>query len=187
VAEFFYADCVISDIQIESSTEHQKIVTARIDGRELKKLSMSEEMVGYFNGVGQGTQNRIWFYKYGLHGITLIAAVENAAGERLERPSASAGMKLFDLVMRPVAAGFLFWFAAWVLLFIPVMGVYGVEDAYDIINPIGLYGGIALGLWFSYKVLELYKKLANLDAWAAGDLTRYTKAVFGAGLAALKK
>lgn len=195
MAKFFYADCVISNVEIETQTKAQMLVTARIDGRELKKLSMSEEMVRYFNGVGKGTQNRIWFYRYGLTDITFIAAVENAAGERLERFAVSMGMKLYDLLVRPACVGFLLYFATWVVLFLPV-GVYfnrhggGAGDAYNIINPLGIYGGVALGIWLSYKSWDLYKKLANLDTWAAGDLTRYTKAVkaaFGSGLAALKK
>ncbi len=48
---------------------------------------------------------------------------------------------------------------------------------YNIINPIGIYGGIAVAIGLSFSAWHLYKKLANLDAWQSGDTTAYTKAV----------
>ena len=58
---------------------------------------------------------------------------------------------------------------------------------YNIINPIGIYGDIAVAIGLSFSAWHLYKKLANLDAWQSGETTAYTKAVkpaFGTGLAA---
>ena len=39
---------------------------------------------------------------------------------------------------------------------------------YNIINPIGIYGGIAVAIGLSFSAWHLYKKLANLNAWQSG-------------------
>lgn len=197
VAKFFYSDSVISNLEPLSTTGTYCTVSARIDGREVKKLGMSNEMFHYFTGVGKGTQNRIWFYR--ALGTLFIGGIENAAGERL-RAKETMGMKLYSLTIRPACAGFLVWFLSWVVLIIPVaIYVHSLAEKpwggpggaiYDIINPIGIYGGIAVAGWLFVFAWNLYKKLANLDTWPAGDVSVYTKAVkpaFGAGLAALKK
>jgi len=62
-----------------------------------------------------------------------------------------------------------------------------LNKVYDIINPFGVYGGIAVGIALSFTAWHFYKKLGNLDAWQSGETTPYTKAVkpaFGSGLAA---
>lgn len=197
VAKVFYTDSVISNLEPLSTTGTYCIVSARIDGREIKKLGMSNEMFHYFTGVGKGTQNRVWFYR--TFGNLFIGGIENAAGERLQVKE-KTGMKLYSLFIRPACAGFLFWFLSWVVLTIPVT-IYAYQVAANswkgpfdlvesIINPIGIYGGIAVAIWLFVSFWNLYEKLDNLDPWPAGDVSVYTKAVkpaFGAGLAALKK
>ncbi|WP_223448502.1 hypothetical protein [Pseudomonas sp. BF-R-19] len=195
--KFFYSDCVISDLR--RIAPGRDVFMASIDGRQSERLTMEPEVYQYLTGIGKGTKNRVWFFAPGFKKVLMITGMENAAGER-QVMKEKLSHKLYNLTIRPACAGFLFWFLAWVVLVIPV-ALYAYKKAtlsykgpgefiYNVINPIGIYGGIALALGLSFAAWHFYKKLANLDAWQSGETTSYTKAVkpaFGSGLAASKK
>ncbi|CAI8919933.1 RDD domain-containing protein [Pseudomonas sp. IT-P253] len=189
----FYADCVIDNITNEKIATNGKevVVTAWIDGRELQKLRMNGEMYRYFTGIGKGTKNRIWFCTYTRKDPLMIAAVENAAGELLKTPTFSKKTKFFDFVIRSVCLGGVVWFAAWVILFIPVAFVTSADfDAtYNFINPTGIYAGIFVGLRDALWSRKHMKKLERIDTWEAGDFNHVpaVQPKFGDGLAAMKK
>ena len=192
--KFFTTDCVISNLsRIEPGKD---VFKETIVGRQIERLVMEPEVYQYLTGIGKDTKNRVWFFAPGFKKALIIGGIENAAGERQVIKS-KLSHKLYNLTIRPACAGFLFWFASWLVLVIPVaLYAYNVAEKswkgpgatiYNIINPIGIYGGIAVAIGLSFSAWHLYKKLANLDAWQSGDTTAYTKAVkpaFGSGLAA---
>jgi len=92
---------------------------ASIDGRQSERLSMEPEVYQYLTGIGKGTKNRVWFFAMGFKKAMMIAGMENAAGER-QVMKEKLSQKLYTLTIRPACAGFLFWFLAWVILYIPV-------------------------------------------------------------------
>ena len=195
--KFFASDCVISNLsRIHAG---QNVFKASIDGRQTERLAMEPEVFQYLSGIGKGTKNRVWFFAPGIKKALVIAGIENAAGERQVMKS-KLSHTLYNLTIRPACAGFLFWFAAWVILLIPVsLYAYNVatlsykgpgEFIYNVINPIGIYGGIAAAIGLSFSAWHLYKKMSDLDAWQSGETTPYTKVVkpvFGSGLAAKAK
>lgn len=195
--KFFSSDCVISNLsRIHAG---QNVFKASIDGRQTERLAMEPEVYQYLSGIGKGTKNRVWFFAPGFKKALVISGIENAVGERQVMKS-KLSHKLYNLTIRPACAGFLFWLLSWVVLIIPVaLYAHKVaerswkgpgETIYNIINPIGIYGGIAAAIGLSLSAWHLYKKLANLDAWQSGETTPYTKAVkpaFGSGLAAKAK
>lgn len=185
--KYFYADCVISDVTGNQSG----LVKAKIDGREMSNIDMKPEIYRYFTGVGAGTKNRVWFSVQSiLHKkLVRIRGVENEAGERLiVKEKISTNLR--DLVISPPLFGFLVWFVSFIVLIIPMAIVAGQRDLMFKINVVSGILGFAAAVWYFFGAAGFIRKSAHLDAWSAGDVSKYSKTVkpeFGAGLAALKK
>lgn len=166
--KFFYADCVVSDVKyIRDGGSVTYVVTAKIDGRETKECIMDKTMYEYFNGLGAGTKNRIWFMtaKSGL----IFKVIENQAGERLVS-KITAKAKFDDFIRVPFAIN---------LFTIPCSISFG--------GPKLFYFGLCASAVILLMTVSLHKKLGNYEAWPAGDVSAFTSAVFGAGLGSLKK
>lgn len=187
MAKYFYSDCVISDVRGNVAG----VVSANIDGRQMSNIDMKPEIYRYFTGVGAGTKNRVWFsVQTILHKkLVRIRGVENEAGERLVvKEKASTSFR--DLIISPPLAGFLAWFVGIIVLFIPVAMVMGSDNLLLNVNVAAGTVGVAVAVWCFFGALGFITKSANLNAWPAGDVSQYTKAVtpeFGSGLAAMKK
>ncbi|MCK8669046.1 hypothetical protein M1M11_29655 [Pseudomonas azerbaijanoccidens] len=187
MAKYFYSDCVISDVRGNAAG----LVSAKIDGREISNIDMKPEIYRYFTGVGAGTKNRVWFSVQSiLHKkLVRVRGVENEAGERLVVKE-KIGTSFRDLIISPPLFGFLTWFVSFIVLIIPMAIIVGQRDLMFKINVVAGLFGFAAGVWYFFGALGFIRKSANLDAWSAGDVSKYSKAVkpeFGSGLAALKK
>ncbi|MDI3247707.1 MULTISPECIES: hypothetical protein [unclassified Pseudomonas] len=184
--QYFYADCAITDIEPIAGSKAITSVSAKIDGRQVKRMVIPAEMQLCFAGLRGDVKNRVWFAALNILGkrILMVRGVENAAGELFVQNETFA-WKFYDIVIRSAFGGFLAWFAANVIGLIPAM-IYSrnaVAALYEPTLQIGIWSGLAMSAW---TALFIYN-LSQMKTWQAGDVSRYStevKPAFGSGLAA---
>lgn len=172
--KFFYKDCVVSDLQrVDPKSD---VFTALIDGRKIPRLAMDNRVFHYLIGPGKDTKSRIWFHAPGFNkGLVIAGAGGNADGSHVER-----NMTLntqYRLMTRPIIAGILAWFAAWVVLIVPVLNLYSVTPSkgMELLGIVSVAFGCGVGALFLGKALWVVHKTNTLERWRAGSTDRYTE------------
>ena len=184
MAQHFYADCVITDIK-PIVGQPVANVTAKVDGRQVKRIIISKEMQLYFARVNGKEKSRVWFAVVSFFGkkALLVRALETQAGEKHVEKN-KTGHAFYDVVVRPVAGGAVAWFATWVLGIIP-MALLGGEAAVGALYMPSIWIGVLAWLYFTFLTIRFLNQLGNTESWPEGDPSRYSTAVkpaFGAGL-----
>ena len=171
---FFYKDCVVGNLQ---RVDHKgDVFTALIDGRKTSKLGMDNRIFHYLIGPGKNTKNRIWFYDPGFKkGLVIAGAGSDADGRNAERNKSFN--TLYKIATRPIIAGVLAWFAAWVLLAVPVLTLYGgnASSGVDLLETATVVIGCGTAALFFAHALWVVSKMKSLDSWLAGSIDSYTK------------
>jgi hypothetical protein len=174
VPKFFYTDCVITDLK--RFDFHIDEFTANINGRQAKRLAMTNDLYHYLMDSGHTTKTRLWLYDPGFNKALIVAAAKHIANEsNVQRNTSINNLRSFAI--KPLLAGLLAWFAAWVLMVIPVFSWYGAnaQKGVHLLETLTLQIGVAAAaLLFGYA-LWVRIKLARLDSWQSGDITPYTQ------------
>ena len=183
---FFYKDCVVGNLQ---RVDHKgDVFTALIDGRKTSKLGMDNRIFHYLIGPGKNTKNRIWFYDPGFKKGLVIAAVGGDAEGRNVVRNMSFNTQ-YKLATRPIIAGILAWFAAWVLLAVPVLTLYGgnARSGVHLLETTTVVIGCGTAALFLAHALWVVNKMKNLDRWRTGSTDSYTKELSSTPAAPLNK
>lgn len=173
VPKFFYTDCVITNL--ERFDFHIDEFTARINGRQTKRLAMTNDLYHYLMGSGHTTKTRLWFYDPGFNKALIVAAAKHFADEPKVLHNTSIS-NLRSFALKPLLVGLLAWFTAWALMVIPVFSWYGAnaQKGVHLLETFTIQFGIAAAaLLFGYA-LWVRIKMARLDNWQSGDVTPYT-------------
>ena len=183
---FFYKDCVVSNLQ---RADHKgDVFTAFIDGRKASRLIMDNRVFHYLIGPGKNTKNRIWFYDPGFKKGLVVAGVGGGAEFRNVERNMSFNTQ-YKLATRPIIAGILAWFAAWVLLTVPVLTLYGgnARNGVHFLETTTVVIGCGTAALFLAHALWVVNKMKNLDRWRTGSTDSYTKELSSAPAAPLNK
>ena len=171
---FFYKDCVVGNLQ---RVDHKgDVFTALIDGREASRLIMDNRVFHYLIGPGKNTKSRIWFYDPGFKkGLVIAGAGSDADGRNAERNKSFN--TLYKIATRPIIAGVLAWFAAWVLLAAPVLTLYGgnARSGVHLLETATVVIGCGAAALFFAHALWVVNKMKSLDRWRAGSIDSHTK------------
>lgn len=173
--KFFYMDCVISNL--ERFDFHSDEFSACIDGRDVERLAMDNTIYLYLIGPGKNTRNRVCFYAPGFKKALTIARISDAADPQKVMCNTSL-TSLSKLVFRPLIAGLLAWFAAWILMVVPVLSWYGANapKGVDVLEVLTLQiGCVAATLLFAYSVWVALKTTRSSN-WQSGGIAPYAKA-----------
>lgn len=172
--KFFYTDCSITNLQRVDTKDN--VFTALINGRKCERLVMDSEIYHYLLGPGKNTKSRIWFYDPGFRRPLTIVFAGGIAGTGFVARNLSLDTT-YKLVTRPIVAGILAWFATWILLVIPVLGLYGASasQGIDLIETLAVGIGCATGAAFLASALWVVKRATKFGQWLPGDIMRYTK------------
>lgn len=171
---FFYKDCVVSNLQ---RVDHKgDVFTALVDGRKAPRLIMDNRVFHCLIGPSKNTKSRIWFYDPGFKKGLVIAGVGGDAEGRNVVRNMSFNTQ-YKLATRPIIAGILAWFTAWVLLAVPVLNLYGgnTRSGVHLLETVTLVIGCGTAALFLAHALWIVNKMKKLDRWRAGSTDSYTK------------
>ena len=171
---FFYKDCVASNLQ---RVDHKgDLFTAFLDGRKTSRLIMDNRVFHYLIGPGKNTKSRIWFYDPGFKkGLVIAGAGSDADGRNAERNKSFN--TLYKIATRPIIAGVLAWFAAWVLLAVPALTLYGgsTRSGVHVLETATVVIGCGAAALFFAHALWIVNKMKSLDRWRVGSIDSYTQ------------
>lgn len=171
---FFYEDCVISNLQ--RADRKGDVFTALINGRKTSRLVMDNRAFHHLTGPGRNIKNRIWFYDPGFKKGLVITRVSSDAEGRTARCNSSFNT-LSKLVTRPIIAGILAWFMAWVILAVPTLTLYGGNASSGVhwLETATVVIGSGTAALFLSHALWVVNQIKNIDRWGAGSTASYTK------------
>lgn len=173
MADFFYDDCVISDIKALPNTRTGTVVSCKINGRLVPKMIMEKAMQRYLTENAAGEMHRVWFVVVSILGkrIITIRAIEAANGGRFVE---EFKIGIAGTVFRSAGLGYLVWMFAY-LAFGAVSAFLFRIDFEGLSIWAGVLSGIAMALW-SFN-LKINAHESKLQFWPEGDISRFTKAV----------
>ena len=183
---FFYKDCVVSNLQ---RIDHKgDVFTALVDGRKAPRLIMDNRVFHCLIGPSKNTKSRIWFYDPGFKKGLVIAGVGGDAEGRNVVRNMSFNTQ-YKLATRPIIAGILAWFTAWVLLAVPVLTLYGgnAQSGVHLLETATVLIGCGTAALFFAHALWVVNKMKNLDRWRTGSTDSYTKELSSTPAAPLNK
>lgn len=149
---------------------------------------MDNRVFHYLIGPGKNTKSRIWFYDPGFQkGLVIAGAGSDADGRNAERNKSFN--TLYKIATRPIIAGVLAWFSAWVLLAVPVLTLYGgnAHSGVHFLETTTVVIGCGTAALFFAHALWVVNKMKNLDRWRTGSTDSYTKELSSAPAAPLNK
>lgn len=172
--KFFYMDCSITNPL--RTNLHAQAFTVLINGQKAEQLAMDNQTYHHILGADKNTISRVWLYDPGFRKLLTIAAVGN-----IEEPQHitrnSSLVTIYPLVVRPLIAGLLAWFFAWVVLAVPVLNIYGsnAHSGVSLLEKLTVMAGlITAAIFFAYS-LWTKVKLSHLDSWAHGEISTSLK------------
>lgn len=173
MADFFYDDCVISDIAVMPNSSTGTTVSCKINGRLVPKMVMEKAMQRYLTENAPGEMHRVWFAVLNILGkrIIMIRAIEAANGGRfVEDLKISFGNTVFSAF----GLGFFVWLFSY--LGLAAVSKFMFDIDYETLSVwAGVLSGLAVAV--SSVRLKVNARESQLEFWPAGDVSRFTKAV----------
>lgn len=174
VPRFFYSDCAITNLDRLDFNGDE--FSARVDGGKIERLVMDNNIFHYLMGLGANTKSRILFYDPGFKKPLTIAGVDDISTKHKIIRNASLS-SLYKLAFRPLVSGVLAWFAAWALMIIPVLYLYGAtpHKGVTMLETLSIQIGAVVGLLFLAHSTWVTMKISRSSSWALGKISPYTK------------
>ena len=171
---FFYLDCAITNLDKLDFNGDE--FSARINEIKIERLAMDNNIFHYLMGLGANTKARILFYDPGFKKPLTIAGVDDIFTNHKIIRNASLS-SLYKFAFRPLVSGVLAWFAAWALMIIPVLYLYGAtpHKGVTMLETLTIQIGVVVGVLFLAYSTWVTMKLSRSSSWALGDISPYTK------------
>lgn len=173
MTDFFYDDCVISDIAVMPNSSTGTTVSCKINGRLVPKMVMEKAMQRYLTENAAGEMHRVWFVVLNILGkrIIMIRAIEAANGGRFVE---KFKISIVDIVFRSFGIGFFAWLFSYLLLAAVSAFMFSI-DFERLSVWAGVLSGVATAVWL--MSLKINSHESKMEFWPAGDVSRFTKAV----------
>ncbi|MFR0693576.1 hypothetical protein ACLUTX_29570 [Enterobacterales bacterium AE_CKDN230030158-1A_HGKHYDSX7] len=165
MVKYFYSECSIEQFGPELDARKIKTATASatINGRKAKRVSLSRELLNYFQGPGKGRQHKVWFIAKNKKSQISIVAVENENGE-ISHPN--TGGSKGAIFLYSICA----WIGAWTFSW-PIMNALfsrGDED------KAAFLFGTACGVFTLALLIRLLTKIKGFKGWPKGEIDNFT-------------